>query len=436
LCPFQTKPNCRRDLSSIRESKLDIRALNTSVGKTVESTLGRSEIRQAWLVLLGCVLANALSVQVLPVYTASVFVSPLQRDFGWSRTEISIATTLIAFGTAAASPIVGLLLRRFPPVALIIVSLGAIGACFFGFSLMTGAIRNFWLIALVLAVLGAGASPVAVSRILIANFDKQRGLALGLSMFGIGVVAACAPPLTAELIARLGWRAGYASLAAVSIAAIPVVALLLTRRGRSKSRRAGDSKGAALEVANPRARLAYLCLGFFMVAVSIGGVVVHFVPMLIDGHFDPLVAGHLAGLVGISVLVGRIVTGVALDRIKFPGLAAGIMAMSAAGFILVGLASGRASVLAAPLVGLSLGAELDLVAFAAGAYFSAAWLELSLGVLYAIFLCGLGLSPIIYAQIYERGGAYSPAFLLAGFLLFLGSAVFAGLPRLTKKAEA
>ncbi len=69
----------------------------------------------------------------------------------------------------------------------------------------------------VMAVLGAGTSPVTWTSAITANFDRTRGMALGLTLTGTGICAVLAPQYGVWLVESFGWRVAYLGLALLPI---------------------------------------------------------------------------------------------------------------------------------------------------------------------------------------------------------------------------
>src|SRR5688500_19298110 len=72
---------------------------------------GRLPIYYGWIVL-GCLCCAGFSRQGAAVATLSIFVEPLTREFGWSRTALSGAVSLGGVLAALAAPLIGPVLDR------------------------------------------------------------------------------------------------------------------------------------------------------------------------------------------------------------------------------------------------------------------------------------------------------------------------------------
>jgi MFS family permease len=127
-------------------------------------------------------------------------------------------------------------------------------------------------------------------------FDRRRGLALGLTMFGIGSGAILMPALAQRLIAMLGWRSTYMVIGLlVLVVSVPVVAFFLKESpeemgllpdgaiaARQAAERQNTREGLAWSDAR-RSKAFWLMVGaIFLVGASVHGCVVHLVPLLSD----------------------------------------------------------------------------------------------------------------------------------------------------------
>jgi len=112
-----------------------------------------------------------------------------------------------------------------------------------------------------------------------------------------------------------------------------------------------------------------------------------------------------------------------------------LMAGSAAGFAVLAVHGQEFLPYAAILVGMSLGAEIDLIAYLSSRYFAPRLFGCVFSLLYSGFLVGVALSPLVYAGLHDRIGSYAPGFIWTAVLLALSAVIFATLPRFVSRAE-
>jgi MFS transporter, OFA family, oxalate/formate antiporter len=176
-----------------------------------------------WLPVVGGVMMNmALGM----FYGMSVFMLPLEKEFGWTRAETSWVTTIGLTMIAAWYVIAGYIQdRRGPrPVA-------AIGGLLFSLGLFlasrTQSLTTFYLTAGVIAGTGSGFGYVVPTSVGAKWFPDKRGLVVGLMVGGYGAGSGVFGPLATSLIERDGWRATFQILAVLFFAMTMVAAYLL-----------------------------------------------------------------------------------------------------------------------------------------------------------------------------------------------------------------
>jgi len=386
----------------------------------------RGEFRHGWRAIVAGLIGN--TIFALPPYSAGLFMAPLQEAFGWSRTAISLGLTLHTLAAALGAVLVGVLANRIAARRLITIGLLAFASGFAALALVGPSLPVFWSLLTLMALVGVACSPLTLSRIIVVAFDVHRGVALGLTMVGPGLAAIVLPLVMTPLIAQYGWRWGYSALALFVTAALVVMVMLLRSAPTPVARTSTVEPAIVDKLASP----AFLALfvTFLSAALAVGGAVVHFVPMLLDARWPRVAIAPLASLMGASVIVSRLLTGWAVDR--FPGarVAMVMMGLGLVGFLV--LWSGGATFLPgmAVVVGLTLGAELDLVAYLTSRHLPKAQYGRAFGVLFFAFQLGLALSPALYAAIHDTTGAYGDALLMSAAGLALSVLSLAALPTL------
>ena len=154
------------------------------------------------------------------------------------------------------------------------------------------------------------------------------------------------------------------------------------------------------------------------------GVVVHFVPILTDSGATPLSAAGIASLVGIFSVIGRLGTGVLLDR--FPGHVVGAFAflipIIACVLLLIDGANPVSQAIAAAIFGLTVGSEVDVIAYLAAKHFGLKNFGALYGVLQMALALGTAFGPLAAGAVFDRYGSYAP-FLMLTTVLMAASAI-------------
>jgi len=158
-----------------------------------------------------------------------------------------------------------------------------------------------------------------------------------------------------------------------------------------------------------RHREFWILSGIFVVlSFVLNGMLSAIVPMLVDRGMETSEAAAVAATEGLTVFISRIVIGYLIDRIFAPYVAIAFFTLSAIGigFFALGAVDGLAF-LGAILVGLSLGAEVDLLAYLTGRYFGLKTFGATYGLLFAAILTGTALGPLAFGVGYETTGSYT-----------------------------
>ena len=372
----------------------------------------RGEFGRGWGVILAAAAGCGLGLSALPFYGLGPLMTPLGEEFGWSRTEISIAFTFMTLGLLIAGPvIVGRLSDRIGVRAVALASIPLFALTLFGLQFIQQGPEGapgpvlLWVGYLAMAFLGAGTSPITYTRAVNAWFDRNRGLALGLTLAGTGAMGIILPMILGRVAPEFGWRGGFITLAILAILAWPVVALLLKNAPSvGPQAQAGVAPGATLGEAVKNYRFWALGFAFLILALGIAGLVVHLFPMLTDAGLTPQEAGSIAALIGVGVIVGRVFIGFLVDRLFGPLVAIVVFLVTAVGCVL--LADGGIAIApyAAFLIGFALGAEVDLIAYFTSRYFGMKRYGEIYGWQYGFYGLGAAFAPVLMGALFTAGG--------------------------------
>ena len=155
----------------------------------------------------------ALNLCLGAAYVYSVFLTPLQREFGWTRSQLSVAFTLSIAFIAAGVLIGGRWQDRRGPVAVSLT-----GAVLFSAGIFLSRYTDGlpWLYGCygVLVGFASGVGYTCPLSVGMKWFPERRGLVTGIMVMGYGAGGALIAPLAGYLIHRFGWRDTFAILGA------------------------------------------------------------------------------------------------------------------------------------------------------------------------------------------------------------------------------
>jgi len=176
-----------------------------------------------WLPVVGGVMMNmALGM----FYGMSVFMLPLEKEFGWTRAQTSWVSTIGLALIAVWYVIAGFIQDRRGPRPVAVVG-GLLFSLGFFLASYTRSLAVFYLTAGVIAGTGSGFGYVIPTSVGSKWFPDKRGLVIGLMVGGYGAGSGVFGPIALSLIASVGWRSTFQILSLVFLAMTMTGAYLL-----------------------------------------------------------------------------------------------------------------------------------------------------------------------------------------------------------------
>ena len=380
--------------------------------------------RNPWWVVLGALLGLIVGNGPVMQFTFGIFIKPITEEFASDRGTVSMAL-LIGLGlTGIMTPVLGRLIDRFGirTVTLPAIVLFAAGTALVGFLATSPTI--FIVLFGILGVIAAGQTPLPYAKAVAGAFDHKRGLALGVSMAGVGLGTALLPQLAQVLVTKFGWREAYMGLGLlVFVLAFTAVLLCISEPdAEAESRRRRELPGLTAMEAFKTRTFWLLAVTFYFVALAASGVIAHVVPLLTDRGVAPQTAASAISAAGLALIAGRVIAGYLLDRIFAPHVAFVFFVAPLIGIVMLLTAtSAPLAMVAAVLVGMGLGAEVDLIAFLLSRYLGMRSFGEIYGYLFAIFMLGSGSGPFLMGTVFQKAGSYSPGLITLGVGLAIAS---------------
>ena len=372
--------------------------------------------------------------------TYTVFLLPLEREFGWSRSQLTSVYSLYLLVSGFAAPLVGMVFDRLGPRWVYSAGLSLLGAAFF----LAGGISRLWQFYLLIGVMvGAGVGltgMVPASGLLSRWFRARLSTAIGVVFSAVGIGAITLVPLTQWLVSRYGWQLSYRLLGALLLALVPVVVVVLPwhrfaaghpahRRNSKEDLAAGDwTLRAAM-----RTRIYWaMAQAFFCTAAGMFVIIVQTVAFLIDVGFSPLTAATAFGLVGMLSVVSVTGSGLLSDRfglrqtvsVSFAGTATGIL-------ILAALAGGASVALLGAYVvvfGLCQGVRGPIISSLCTRYFAGPRVATIYGTIFATNSLGAAFGSLMGGVLHDLSGGYRLGFSIALCFIALAAAPFWTVP--------
>ena len=341
-------------------------------------------------------------------YSSGILMVEITREFGWTRTEFSAALTMQMLLGLLIMPIAGRLIDRVGPRRVILLGIPPVTLAFSAFALMNGELWQLGLFASLLAVTLGSISTVSWYTGVVRSFDEHRGVALAIALAGVGLAAAIWPILAATFVQSLGWRLAFPALAlSWAIPALPLVYFFFHPSDVSPVSADEIPLPALGPIFRSRTFLCLLGAGGLFASVTLG-LTIHLVSILRDKGIGLGTAAGIAGIVGLCSVVGRVGTGFLLDRVPTRRLAvtAFCLILPAIGLLASGGNSLLLMIVAAALIGLSSGAETDIVTYLTSRRFDIR----QFGSVMGVFQTGLAIfasaGPLIAGHLFDLRGDY------------------------------
>ncbi len=357
--------------------------------------------------------AMAVSAGAVAHYALGGFMKDIVEEYQWTRGGVSTGISLFLVGLSIGIPFFGLLVDRWGParpalasVSLFSLSLAAISQAGGEFTLQ--------ILFAVMGFLAGGTTAVPYSVAITRTFDRRRGLALGIGSAGVGLGGAFLPAYTGYLIATYEWRTGLLGLAViVPLVAIP--AIFVGLRGQAAPAvRSRDAASPVMAQPGWLTRSFWIIAGSaFLISASVGGILVHGIPLLTDRGLDRRDAAAMVSTMASASILGRVTGGYLMDRFFAPWVSAGFFLLAGVGIAII-LLAGSSGILWVGFIfiGLTAGAEADIVIYLTSRYLSLARVGRYTSLMITVFAIAssIGVSALGYA--FDAFGNYQASLVV------------------------
>lgn len=379
--------------------------------------------------MIGVGLGMSFSVGLLLLYSVGVLLPAVAAETGWSRVAITAAAAPALMIVGLMGPVVGFLVDRHGARRILI---GAVLLQAVGMAALAVGSQTIWLFALCYALaslLGAGHAHIPYSSAVAATFDEKRGTALGFA-FGLGGIGvAIIPALSSYYLGQFGWRWTYMLLGLTALAvSLPIALWAIPAKRPGKV--AATGKAAIAGAAGPALRSPLfwiLATSFAATAFSASAGAVMLPSILADRGAPSEFIASIMVIVAISLAIGRIASGILLDRFNGIYLAIVLFVFPVFGHLLLWWNGDLWTVaLAGFCFGVALGGEGDVMAFLLARLFGIEAFGKLYGLCYLGYAMGSGLGPAGLSWLQSVGHGPTSFLFLAGVSIAGTSLLFAG----------
>lgn len=373
--------------------------------------------------------------------TYAVFLLPLERDFGWTRSQLTSVYSIYLLVNGCTAPFVGPIFDRFGPRWVYGTGMASLGAAFFLASGLT-VLWQFYLFIGVLVGVGVSMNGMVPASALLGRWYRERlssAIGIAYSAFGVGTVLFV--PLVQYLVGAFDWRATYRFMGLALLLAAPVVVIGLPWRrfaaGHPASRpQAKGKQGAGWTLATAVRTPVFwgLVQVFGCTAAAMFSIVVQLVAFLVDAGFPPLTAATAFGIVGLLSAASVMGSGFASERFGYRQTVTASFAGTAAGMLtLLAITAYPFTMLLAVFVavfGLCMGVRGPIVSSVCARYFAGPRVATIYGLIYASNAVGAALGSFAGGLLHDLTGGYRAGLAMALVLIAVAAMPFWTVPAL------
>jgi len=412
------------------------------------------ELRTHYRPLLAASLGSGTSLPLF-AYTNSAFAPHLVKLFGWSRAQFALVG-LTMLTTLLILPFIGRVTDRIGVWRVALLGTLLVPLCFVAYAAQQGSFWYFLVCSTVTLAVGSLTSTLTYTRLIAENFERATGLALTIINCVPAVLAMGLVPLLNWSIEHVGWRESYLMLGAIAFLG-GVTALSLIPRTPPKGHEVVDPNQplapgdnvpdfpATPDLHRPHplrpAREDYrliltsrtfwvIFVGMFLCLLQTPLHASQMNMMLVDNQISMQTAANIVTVYAFGTVIGRLLCGLALDRYPTPVVTSASLVLPALGFLLLASDMNTVPVIgfAMFLVGLSVGAESDLISFLVQRYFKLRIYNTTLGLVFCVSFLASALGALFISLTLRLTDSFSPFMYALSGTILIGSALFLLLP--------
>jgi MFS family permease len=395
-----------------------------------------------WWITAAAFFTFGLSVGI-PYYNIGFFYDYFQREFHWSRSDITLGFPLAAAFTIWFGPIV---IHRFSPRKLILVGTVLTIVAFAGFANMGGALPvyyGFWVIYTIGYILSG---PIPHQLIVSHWFRRNRGKAMAIVYVGVALIGALGNFLVKPLTERFGYRIALMLLVSLILLAWPLVVFVMKDRPSDIGQNPdGDPQPPAeskIQSLTFRQLLHsgsfwLLLIGSFCSIGAIGAVNFHMKFVFLDQGFDQGTMVDAAWskasmCILLSSIGGRLLIGGLADRFSKKWVMTATYFLVTATIpilLIVHPASQMYLYFFAILFGFGMGADYMLIPLMAAEQFGVNSLARAMAIILPVNTIGQTWFPYFVSVLRDQFGSYATAMSAVLAVALIGALSIAILPR-------
>jgi sugar phosphate permease len=402
------------------------------------STKSDDGIYRGWYIAL----VSALSIGAVlgtAQFAFSLFILPLEEEFGWTRTQVNGALTC-GVVSGLLSPFVGNLMDRIGAKWTMAGSIALVAVAFLLRSIMTE-LWQFYLFSALMFAGTPGATMMPAGRLVNTWFPRIRGRMMGIVTSGNNFGSMLAMPIVAALITMVGWRLTFVAMA-IGLLGFVLLIILVIRDTTDDVINERNKRWAPSEVdtetqLNTNVGLSrsealrtrtfwFLVVGMTLQQFVRTGVVSQMVPHLQHTGFSLTTATGAMMLLAFFAMSSKLIFGRLSETITARLSWVAILILQTTGLSILMVAGDSLTFTWAAIVifGLGMGGVGALTPLVITDMFGLKHFGSIMGLTRTPIIIPVLVGPILAGMIYDTTGSYSWMFLITIGMLILSTLAF------------
>ena len=267
-----------------------------------------------WLMVV--VSSLIMSIGFGSLISVSVFLKPLEAEFGWDRGLTSFAYSCASFMNGVMGIAVGRLVDRLPARPIVLTGALVLGAS----QILLSRIDSIWALYLIYGTMVGGLGNGCLLIPLMTNvgfwMERHKGVAMAAVLAGQSLGGALVPYFARTLISGLDWRDAYLVMGLTAWGVLIPLALLVRPPSGPASARASQREDFRPPVPISPGRLtAVLSAAIVCCCVCMAIPVIHVYPLALEAGLAPQAAAAVLSVLMVTSIAGRLGLGRIADSI-------------------------------------------------------------------------------------------------------------------------
>lgn len=370
------------------------------------------------------------------IYSYSLFIDPLESEFGWARSETSIIFTISIITFCVGMLLAGWLEERVSPRIALLATAAMIGVGFFA-SAYTTSLMYIYIMYGVLVGTGIGLGANTVISTTLKWFPDKQGFANGAMLMGFGGGTMLLSPVVTTMLGALEWRMTFQVLGVVFAVILLLGAMIMKLPTAEyaaplleKARKADIVAAVDMNGKEMMKTKSFWMIMLWLMLITSGGLALisQAVPAAQEilgpnaGQGALMMATAAMGSISAFNGLGRLANGWIWDHLNYRITLTWIPVVFAISMLCCAMATMMGSfpllVVGFVLLGLMYGAAMCTMSTMVGTFYGPRYF----GINYAIATCQMIPAAVIGPQVLAWAQMGSGSYLTA-FWVFLGIAV-------------